>query len=181
LASNIADSALRISAGTPSASRGEQADPDAGADVDLGLVDDERLRERLIDPLRDRLGPQHRAVGPGLVAVEVGEEQQELVAAATRHEVGLAGRLAETLRHRDQQAVAGDVAERVVHQAEVDQVDAEHGDRALVSPRPRDRQVHQLLEHLDDGSPVSSSWYVRNATWSSAVLRPVMSSITPCE
>ena len=56
------------------------------------------LAQRLVDPLRDGLGADQR--GPSssaAVAFQVGEQQQELVAALAGHEIGLARRLAEAV------------------------------------------------------------------------------------
>ena len=121
---------------------------------------------RLLDALRGGLGADQRAsMSPASSRSRSDSSMQELVAAAARHQIGLARRLAEAVGHHLQQLVAVLVAERVVHQTEVVDVHAEDRHRALVTARAlRSRAPATPRTSSGSGSPVSSSWYVRNAT-----------------
>ena len=126
---------------------GEQADAGARGDVHLGATDVERRDQRILDPLRDTLRPHDGAVDRAVIAVEIGEQQEELVAAATRDQIRLARRVAEPVGDRRQERVAGLVPQRVVHEPELVEIDAQDRDRTVVASGPRDRELEQLLEH----------------------------------
>ena len=106
---------------------GEQRDPHAGLHVELGA----RHREGLGEPSRDVLGGRAgAALGLG---AEVAEEHEELVAAVAREQPVRALDPAQARGDPAQQAVAGRVAQRVVDELEVVEIDGEqrHG---LVAP-----------------------------------------------
>ena len=111
----------------------EQADPDRRRHVELRAAGPERHGERVEDPLRRRLRSSHGHLDVVTVAFEVGQQQQERVPRAPRHQIGLARRLAEPVGDDVQDLVARESPERVVHESEVVDVDADHGDG-----RPRD-------------------------------------------
>ena len=95
----------------------------------------------------------HRRVGPGIGAglpLEVGQQQQELVAALARDEVGLAGAVAQALGELGEQLVPGGVAQRVVHELEVVEVQEDHADAEVVPAGAGER----VLEHLLEQRPV---------------------------
>ncbi len=101
-----------------------------------------RQRERLAQRFQQPLGDQLRA---GRDRQLLGQDD-ELVAAETPERVGLANRALQARRDGAQQLVAGAVAERVVDQLEVVEVD-EHGrDRRPVPARAR----QQLLGAIED-------------------------------
>ena len=79
-------------------------------------------------------------------ALEVGEQQEELVPTLPRDQVRLARASAEPLGELLQELVAGVVAERVVHELEVVEVEVEHADAEVVPARPGDRRLEHLLE-----------------------------------
>ena len=125
-----------------------EADADAHAHVQLRAVHLERIAQHLVDPLRDGLGADQRGVElPGAVTFQVGEQQQELIAALARHQIGLARRDAEPVRQLREEGVAVVVTKRVVHQREVVHVHVHDGDRPVVAARAGDRQLQELLEH----------------------------------
>ena len=103
-----------------------QADADRGRDEELAAPQVERLLQRLAHARGHGLGDEqrrHRAAGDRAgPSLEIGEQQQELVAAQARDRVGLTRAHAEALRQLDQQLVAGVVPERVVHELEVVEV-----------------------------------------------------------
>ena len=81
------------------------------------------------------------------LALEVREQQQERVTRAPRHQIRLSRRLAEAAGDHVQDLVAGEPPERVVHQTEVVDVDADDRDGSLVMSRAGDRELQELLEH----------------------------------
>jgi hypothetical protein len=89
-----------------------QGDADRSGDHELGARDHERLGEcgdeLFGDPLGDRLG----------VLLQVGEQQQELVARRARQQVGGAHRLLQPDGEAAEQLVARGEAERVVDELE---------------------------------------------------------------
>ncbi len=129
----------------------EQADPDGCRDVELRPTRPERHREGIQDALRGRLGSSHRCLHVLTIALEIREQQQERVARAPGDQVRLSRRLAEPTRHHVQDLVSGEAPERVVHQPEVIDVDADHRDGGLVMPRTGDRQLEELFEHRPAG------------------------------
>ena len=127
---------------------GEEADADRGADEDLHAGDDEGSQQRAADLPRDDRGGLAGVLGVVLVAVrlDVGEEDEELVASLAGDYVGGARRALKASRDRAQELVAGRVAEAVVDQLEVVQVDEEDAGRALLSGTAVERLVQPLLE-----------------------------------
>ena len=115
-------------------------DADRGADLELGVGDRKRLQQRRLDLLGDRLGGQPR------VAVEVGQQDQELVAALAREQVGRAHDAAQAHRDPPQQLVAGGVAERVVDGLEVVEVDVQQRDRGAGAAGAREAEREVLVE-----------------------------------
>ena len=93
-------------------------DPDARRHRDLGPRQHERFDERG----RGTLGQLDRL----FLAVQVLAEHDELVATEPRHRVLEAHGVAEPAAHRDQELVAGLVAEAVVHVLEPVEVDEQH-------------------------------------------------------
>ena len=102
-----------------------------------------RLADRGQQLLRDR-----RQLGGAGVAFE---DDDELVAAQARDQVVLAHRLAQPLRHRLEQLVAGAVAERVVDRLEAVEVDEVDRERRVVAPAARDRAIELGQEHVAVG------------------------------
>ena len=79
--------------------------------------------------------------------LDVGEQEEELVAALPGDRVGLADGRAEPLGDGAQQLVARRVAEVVVDELEVVEVDEEDRDVRAGAPRPREGEVEVLGEH----------------------------------
>ena len=79
-------------------------------------------------------------------SLEVGQQQQELVAGEARDHVGLAGADAETLRQLDQQLVAGVVPQRVVHELEVVEIQEQDADAEVGPTGAGERALEHLLE-----------------------------------
>ena len=97
---------------------------DAGArlDLEVELVDAERILERDADPRRDR----ERLTFAG----DVGEQHGELVAAEPGDDAALRQHLLDARADHAQQRVAGLVPERVVDLLEPVEVDQQHGGAA---------------------------------------------------
>ena len=123
----------------------EQADPHTRRDVELGLGDHERRRQRLVDVLRDRLGADHRGV-------QSPRSSRSRSASSSRNwsPPRRATRSVSRVASRSRSATATSSSSpaawprRVVHQPEVVEVDAEHRDgdpRAGVPARPRARRA----------------------------------------
>ena len=150
----------------------EQADPDGRGHVELRPTRPER-RSRgnpgcAAPPSRPEPPPPSTFV---TLALEVREQQQERVARAPGHQIRLSRRLAEPARHHVQDLVSGEPPERVVHQPEIVDVDADHRHGGLVMPRTGQFDSSRNSSNIDRlGRPVNSSWYVRNATFSSPSL-----------
>ncbi len=96
---------------------GRQGDADAGADIDLLVFVDKGRAEGLDDAVAE-------TVDIGVFAHSV-ERDDELVTAQPRHEVAVAGVLAQAGCHADQYFVASGVTEGVIHRFEAVQVDVE--------------------------------------------------------
>ena len=120
---------------------GERGDPDARAGVDVHARDRDRRRERGADALgqRDRVLDGGRAFG----RLDVGEEDQELVAALTGDRVGLADGLAEPPGDGAEQLVPRRVAEVVVDELEVVEVHEEDRDVRPGPARPREGELER--------------------------------------
>ena len=80
------------------------------------------------------------------VAVEVRQQDQELVAALAREQVGRAHDAAQAHRDPPQQLVAGRVAEAVVDGLEVVEVDVQQRDRMAAAPGAREAEREVLVE-----------------------------------
>ena len=119
-----------------------QRHPDAGGDVHLDPLNDERLVEDLHDPLGER---DHR-----VVVGQVLGDHDELVAAEPTDRVRRAGATPEPLPGLHQDPVAGVVAEVVVDELDPVQVDIEDTERAGPPPGPQDR----LAEPVEEQRPV---------------------------
>jgi hypothetical protein len=89
-----------------------------------------------------------RAVGG-----QVGEHHGELVAADARHRVCGAHHALHALRHLAKQRVARRVAEPVVHQLEVVQVDEQHAEQGALALRLRDHLLEAVGEQRAVGEP----------------------------
>ena len=124
----IAESASRSSAsGSASPARGDAA-ADADADVAALAGDVERRAER-----GAHAPGGHRRLR---LVLDAAAQHGELVAAEAGDHVAVADGAAQPLRDLDQQAVAGLVAEAVVDDLEVVEVEEQHGD-ALAAARRR--------------------------------------------
>ncbi len=94
-------------------------------------------------------------VGPG----QVGEQDEELVAALAGDDVLVADDVPDPCRHLDQQVVADGVAEAVVDELEAVQVDEADGDVACRRARPARRATSRCSWNSSRfGSAVSESW-----------------------
>ena len=113
-------------------------DADAGPDAQLVSVDVQRLGERLDDALPEDLRCRRVFL--------VRDQDGELVAAEAGRRLGAAQALADALRGLDQEPVAGEVAEAVVHELELVDVEEEHRDLAVGPLRPRERVVESIDE-----------------------------------
>ena len=98
--------------------------------------------DALGEGLRDLLG-----------ALEVGEQQHELVAAVARDQIALAQVAPQARRQLAQHDVARRVPEPVVDVLEAVEVDEQHGDAAAVVAGAGDGGVERLLEQAPVGEP----------------------------
>ena len=104
---------------------------------DLVAGDFKRCTERLDQP-RGKRGGVKRLIDAGL-------HDGELVAAQTRHRIGLADFVAQAPGHRLQQRVTDRMAERIVHLLEVVEVEAQHG-AGFVSSAARDGLAQPVVK-----------------------------------
>ena len=111
-------------------------------DPDLDRVDRERIGEQVADPVDHRLGELGR-----VLHVEVGQQDQELVAADAGDDVRVARAGAKQVGDLDEHPVAVRVTERVVDLLEAVEVEAEDGDGEPAAARAREREVELLAEH----------------------------------
>ena len=116
-----------------------EAHADAGADVAALAVEDQRLAQGLGQAARH---PERVAL-----ARDAGQQDGELVAAEAGHDVGRTQHAAQPLGDAAEQAIAGAVAERVVDDLEVVEVDEQHGD----APAGAQRAAEALHEQLAIG------------------------------
>jgi hypothetical protein len=123
----------------------EQGDADAHAHPVLALADPAGLGER-VDDLR---GDPRRVVLP----LDVGQRDQELVAAEPRQQVALAQRAEQALADVPQQLVAHGVAQRVVDALEAVEVEEQHGQALLVARRVAEHAPQVLEEGVAVGEP----------------------------
>ncbi len=136
----VADQQLGVD--VPIFSRAGDGDADAGADEVVDAVD----RERLGEGGGDAIGDRQRLVFVG----EAIDQDPELVAAEAGDDVSRAQVGAQARRHGAQQGVAGVMAEAVVDQLEVVEVEEEDADR-----RARDRGfAESVAEGVDEAEPV---------------------------
>ncbi len=124
-----------------------ERDPDRGRDLELGAGDHERLGEARADLRRHALGRDERIV------VQVGEQDQEAVPAGAGEQVRGAERLPQPRGQEPQQLVAGAVAEGVVDQLEVIEVDVQQCDLRAGAPGAGERQLELLREQRAVGQP----------------------------
>jgi hypothetical protein len=126
--------------------RGAQRDADAGGGEELEPADADRCRQRPLDPL----GHARRVARVG----DALEEQRELVAAEPGYHVAAADALLEPAGDRDEQLVAGVMADAVVHHLEVVEVDEEHGkELGRVAPGALNGLAQPLREEGPVGQP----------------------------
>ena len=121
--------------------RRAERDADARGDAERAtrrVLDLERLAQHFEQPFGDELGAAGRRAAF--------DEHDELVAADPGDRVGLAERRREPRRDGTQQAVAGVVAERVVHLLEAVEVDEQ---RRAVGAAPAGPGEH-LLDAVED-------------------------------
>ena len=124
LAVYMARSALRSSSSGVVVGPQPGGDADAGAGVHLAALDDDRG----VEGVEDALGHLDHGAGVGRVL----EEHRELVAAEPGGGVAGAQAAAQAVGHRAEELVAGAVAEAVVDELEVVEVDEGHrGDRRV--------------------------------------------------
>ena len=86
------------------------------------------------------------AASIGAFEVDVGDQDEELVAAEPGDDVGRPHRASQPVGHDAQELVARRVAVAVVHELEVVEVDEEHGDGEVAAMRACDRLLEVLLE-----------------------------------
>ena len=84
-------------------------------------------------------------------------DDRELVAADARDGVARAQRAGQAAGDGDQQQVALEVAERLVHQLEAVEVDHAGGDQALRAARAADRRAQAIEQSVRLGRPVRLS------------------------
>ena len=164
----------QVGVGRLARSRPGDGDPDAGADEVLAPPIDEGLGEGGGDAVGDR----HRLVLVG----EAVDEDPELVAAEAGDDVARAQVRPAAAARRPQQLVAGVVAEAVVDQLEVVEVEEEDPDRrAGDGRRARARRPSESTKLSRLGRPVSESWRTRWRSASSAAWRSIASASTLAE
>ena len=112
----------------------------------------------------------------GVGLVDVLADDDELVAAEAGDQVAGAHGGAQPVGHLDEQLVAGGVAERVVDDLEVVEVEEEAGQAAGAG---RNRSATYCASSVRLGSPVSGSWLAWWASLASKASRSVMSSMVP--
>ena len=109
----------------------------------LAVAQDEGPRQRLRDPLGD---PGRAALVPDVLG-----EHGELVAAEARDRVSGAQRLLDPGGHGGEQLVAGGVAEAVVDELELVEVEEEHRDRGLAPAGDREGVLEPVEEEVAVG------------------------------
>src|SRR5215211_3216263 len=108
--------------------------------------------ERAADLERDDLGRLVRVIGVCgyILWSDVGQQDEEFVPALAGDDVAGAGGGLKACSHGDQKLVAGGMAEAVVDELEVVEVDEEHGDGAALLGTAGDGRIQLFLE----GDPV---------------------------
>ena len=126
---------------------GHERDADAGRHVELAVVDVERRGERLLQALGDDRGAAD--------VLDLLEQQRELVAAVAGDGVAGAQRTFDALGDGHQQAVADEVAERVVDELEAVEVAEQHGaaELVLVAARALEAELQAVEEERAVGQP----------------------------
>ena len=110
----------------------------------------DRPLQRDADGGRDLHGDVDRGATTVDAAREVGEQDQELVAALARDDVLVAHDVPEAGSHLDQQVVADGVAETVVDELESVQIDEAHGDARVRASGSAQRNLEMLAETAAD-------------------------------
>src|SRR4029079_409861 len=108
---------------------------------------EEIAAQRLAHGYGDRLGGTPRV----LVALRIADESEHLFAALRGYQVSPAAGRAQPLRTVHEELVAGGVAESVVHQLEVIEVDVQHRQAAAGTAGVRDRRHEMLVERRPVG------------------------------
>ena len=119
----------------------EQRDPDARLHVELHAGDGEGLGQAV-----GELVGQPAAGRGRVLARDVARQQQELVAAVARQQRLVAADAAQARAHAPQQAVARGMAQRVVDELEVVEVDEQQRHRPPTPPGARDRGAQPRFE-----------------------------------
>ena len=114
---------------------GREGDPNAHANFDLVTVQVGGVAHPVEDTLRQKRG---------CLLCCSAHQDRELVAAQARRHVAIAHAAPDALRHREQQGIAGGVAEGVVDLLEAVEIEVKDGKRALRS-RPAGL-IQRLLE-----------------------------------
>ena len=131
-------------ASSPSASResvGIDRHADAHVDPDLDRVDRERIGEQIADPLDHGPGELGR-----VLHVEVGQQDEELVAADAGDHIRGARAGAQQVGHLDERPVAVRMTERVVDLLEAVEVETKDGDGEPAAARACEREIELLAE-----------------------------------
>ena len=118
---------------------GVDRDADRALALEREAADDDRLLERLEQPLGDE-----RA---GVAVAHLGDQDAELVAAEAGDHLAVAEHALEALGHALEKEVAVVVAERVVDLLEAVEVHQHHGDELLLALGAEDRLLHEVVEH----------------------------------
>ena len=119
-------------------SAGRERDADAGRDPHVARSEDERLL-RASSQIRSATSIAGRRV------VDAGEHDRELVAAHPGDEVAGPDAAAQAAATRDEELVAGVVAEAVVHVLEAVEVEEQHRER-VAGPAPAAHALQLLVE-----------------------------------
>ena len=124
---------------------GSEGEPDAGRDVELHPIEDERVPKAEAQPIRqvERLRDAHHAV----------QKDHELVAADPGDKVRGPHIRLKALGHFHKEIVAVAVPERVVHQLEPVQVQEEKRHVRVVDPPPLQQPRQVLFHHATVGEP----------------------------
>ena len=115
-----------------------QAGADAGGHADLPSADQKRRSEAV----QDLRGDDPQVLG----ALDLGEQDGELVAAHTSHRVTGAHAAAQPRPHGLQELVPGPVSQTVVDLLEMIEVDEQHGERQPVAARMLQRQAEPVVQ-----------------------------------
>ncbi|CAB4889133.1 unannotated protein [freshwater metagenome] len=114
-----------------------ECNADAAADVELGILHDQRLR--------DRLPESFGHIGGGQIELQAIKHHDELITTEATKHVSVTHHRAQPLAHATQQLVTNGVAETVVDHLEIVEVDEQHRNRpqlSAIEPTP------QLFEEM---------------------------------